>query len=280
MRTSNSTRSRLGWCLPLLVTLGGCVLGFRGEAEFAAEHALEQTTELRIDVPDTPLSIVACAADVPDTCPQTLRYDGSWLSVGGSRKDARQVASTPVLQFTRDEGFAVLRAQVPLSVEGLVDLEMGELRLPDDRHLDLRTGVGDVSVVGTEASVVVDVDVGDVDIRGADGGLGVRTGLGSIAVVTSGHAELRTEDGRVQVEQDGLPRDLVVVTGRGDVVVTLAADDDIDLQIRTRGRITVRTPSITTVTSGTLSRRNGNGSVRVELSSPRGDIEVRTVDPG
>ncbi|MCH9680989.1 MAG: DUF4097 domain-containing protein [Deltaproteobacteria bacterium] len=262
------------------LALAGCVLGFRGEAPFSAEHALTDTTELRIELPNTPLSVVACAADVPDTCPESLRYDGVWLSVGGSRKDAREQAATPTLEFSRDEGFAILGARVPLAVDGLVDLEMGQLRVPDDRHLDLRTGVGDVSVVGTEASVVIDVEIGDVEVRGADGGLAVRTGSGNIDVVTPGHAELRTGDGRVEVSQAGLARELTVVTGRGDMVVTLANDADIDLQVRTEGRISVRTPSITTVTSGQLDRRNGNGSVRIELSSTRGDIEVRTVDPG
>ena len=53
-----------------------------------------------------------------------------------------------------------------------------------------------------------------------------------------------------------------------------AIDADVDLEIRTRGRILVRTPSITVVGSGRFARRNGDGSVRVELSSPRGDIEV------
>lgn len=259
----------------LLLGLLGCALGFRGEAAFEGEHDLRGTEELRIELPDTPLTVVACAADVPDTCPETLRYEGAWVSVAGTRTDAREAASTPVLTFERDDGFATLRADVPLPVDGTVDLEMGELRLPDDRPLDLRTGVGDVSVRGVEASVIVDVTVGDVEVRGADGGLAVRTGLGELDVVISGHADLHTGEGSVVVEQTGAPRDLRARTDAGDITVTLASDADIDLEIHTRGRITVRTSSITTVTSGSLARRNGNGSIRVELRSPRGDVEVR-----
>jgi hypothetical protein len=267
-----------GWLA--LVLLAGCVLGFRGEAAFTGEHALDDTQELRIELPDTPLTVVACAAADPETCPASLRYEGTWLAVAGSRKDARADAATPTLVFERDAGFATLRAEIPLAVDGTLDLEMGTLQLPDDRDLDLRTGLGDVSVLGTEASVVIDVGVGDIEVRGADGGLAARTGLGDLDVVTRGHAELHTDDGLVQVEQSGAPRDLRVRTELGDITVTLASDADIDLEIHTRGRITVRTPSITSVTSGRLARRNGNGSIRVELSSSRGDIEVRSVDSG
>jgi Putative adhesin len=259
--------------------LCGCALGFRGEAAFTGTHSLDGTLELRIELPDTPLTVEACAADDPETCPAELHYEGKWLSVAGSRQDARDHAATPTLVLERDEGFATLRAELPLEVEGTVDLAMGTLRLPDDRDLDLRTGLGDVEVRGSEASVVIAVDMGDVRVRGADGGLAVHTGLGDLDVVTAGHAELHTDDGHVRVEQSGAPRDLRAHTGRGEITVTLASDADLDLEIHTAGRITVRTPSITTLTSGRLVRRQGNGSIRIELRSPRGDIEVRSVDP-
>lgn len=267
------------------VLLVGCTLGYRGEAPFTGEHALAGTQSLRIELPDTPLTVVACAADDPETCPESLRYDGVWLSVAGSRQDARDAAATPTLVFERDQlpgasvgelggGFATLRAEVPLAVDGTLDLELGTVVLPDDRHLDLRTGLGDVDVRGTEASVLVDVGVGDVVIRGADGGLSVRTGLGDLDIVTPGHAELQTSEGDVTLTQSGAARDLRIATGLGSIEVVLASDADIDLEIETRGRITVRTPSITVVGSGHFARRNGNASVRIELRSPRGDIDV------
>jgi len=271
---------RWPWIVAVSASLWGCVLGFRGEAGFEGQHDLSQTEELRISLPDTPLTVVACAADDPETCPPQLDYEGSWRSVAGSRSDARADAARPILWFERDEGFASLRAEVPLQVDGTVDLLMGEIRLPDDRHLDLRTGAGDVDVRGTEASVVIDIDIGDVRIRGADGGLGVRTGQGDLDVQTPGHAELRTGLGEVVVSQTGSPRDLLVRTEQGGIEVILASDADIDLEIRTRGRISVRTPSITTVTTGEFTRQSGNGSIHVVLSSPAGDVDVRSVDPG
>jgi hypothetical protein len=275
-------RARSSACA--LALLVGCALGFRGEAPFTGEHALEGTDSLRIDLPDTPLTVVACAADDPETCPQSLRYDGAWLSVAGSRQDARDAAATPTLVFERDQiqagvegeqgAFATLRAEVPLSVDGTLDLELDMIELPDDRHLDLRTGLGDVDVRGTVASVLVDVGVGDVLVRGADDGLAVRTGLGNLDIVTPGHAELHTGQGNVILVQSGAARDLRARTELGTIKVTLASDADVDLEITTRGRITVRTPSIAVVGSGRFARRNGDASVRIELSSPRGDIEV------
>ncbi len=261
------------------ILLVGCVIGYRGEAEFAGEHDLAGTDELRVALPDTPLTIQACQADEPDTCPALLRYDGAWVSVAGSRADARRLASRPTLRFTRDEGFASLGAELPLSVDGLVDLQMSTITLPDDRDLDLRTGVGDVTVRGVEATVVIDVEVGAVEVFGADAGLAVRTGQGAITVETAGHAELRTAEGDVRVTQTGAARDLLVDTEGGAIEVTLATDADIDLEINTRGRIVVRTPSITTVTEGHFARQNGNRSMRVRLSTPRGDVSVNSVDP-
>jgi hypothetical protein len=102
----------------------------------------------------------------------------------------------------------------------------------------------------------------------------VRTGLGQLDIETPGHAEIHTGEGHVTLVQTGAPRALRIRTELGNLKVTLSSDADIDLDIRTRGRISVVTPSITVVGSGRFARRNGDGSVRVELSSPRGDIEV------
>lgn len=254
--------------------LAACAVGYRGEAPFTGEHDLGGTAELRIELPDTPLVIEACSADEPDTCPPLLSYSGVWHAVAGTRDDARRSASRPSLVFERDDGFAALRAAVPLPVQGVVDLQLEAVTVPDDRDLDLRTGVGDVTVLGSEAAVAVEIDIGDVEVRGADGGLGIYTGDGDVDVATGGHADIYTGSGHVVVEQTGDPRDVIVQTRAGSIRVELASDADVDLEIRTRGRISVRTDTITTVTSGSFERRNGSGARRVQLTSPRGEIEV------
>ena len=49
--------------LSTVLLLAGCALGYRGEAELLGEHDLRDTTELRVELPDTPLSVEACAAE-------------------------------------------------------------------------------------------------------------------------------------------------------------------------------------------------------------------------
>jgi hypothetical protein len=269
--------------LPCLLA-SACVLGYRGEAEFSASHDLEGIDEIRIDLPDTPLSVSGCAAG-SEGCPDVLAYEGRWIALGGTKSDAESNAVAPRLRFTEAEGFAALQADVPLSRDGLVDLEMDEVRLPDDRDLDLRTGIGDVEVVGLAASVLVDVKVGDVRVIGADGGLGVHTGRGRIEVQTPGHAELESDLGSIEVTQTPTTgtsaanaRDLTVRAGGGDVVVHLASDSDITLVVRAEGTIRVSTPAITTVTSGALERRTGNGAIRIEIDA-EDDVLVDLAEP-
>jgi hypothetical protein len=254
--------------------LAGCVLGFRGEGTFFGEHDLDGIDTVSIDLPSTPLTVSACDHTAVAACPAQLSYDGRWMSTGGTRSDAEENTTRPQLRLDREGAFAALRAIVPLSVRGLVDLQMGEIVLPDDRDLEIRTTLGDVSVTGTIASVIIDVDIGHVRVRGADAGLGVQTGLGDIDARSPGHVDLRTEEGDVTLVQTGDPRDVVIDTGEGHVLVELADDANVDLRIRTEGTIRVNTARMTTITSGRYERRLGTGAVLVDLRSGHGRIEV------
>ncbi len=256
-----------------LVMLTACVLGYRGLAAVAGEHDLAGIDEIRIDLPDTPMTVTGCSAGT-EACPEVLSYRGAWQSTGGTGRDAERNATAPRLRFSTDGAFAALVAVVPLEVVGQVDLVMDEISVPDDRDLDLRTGVGDVQVVGVVASVVIDVEVGDVSVFGADAGLGVHTGRGDLQIETPGAADVETGRGSVDVTQTGEGRDLRVHADAGSVVVRLASDANLELTIDTPDTIRIQTDAITTVTSGHFERRTGSGNVRVELSSNGGDVEV------
>jgi hypothetical protein len=262
--------------LIVALAVASCVLGFRGEGTFFGEHELDGIDTLRIELPSTPIVVSTCDHAMPATCPDVVSYEGRWMSIGGTRSDAEESTTRPRLQLDRDGAFAALRAVVPLSVRGLVDLQMDEIVLPDDRDLDVRTRLGDITITGSRASVLVDVEVGDVTVRGANAGLGVRTGLGEIDVESPGHLDLRTDDGHVRVVQTGDARDVLVRSGDGNVVVELADDADIDLRIRTPGTIEVRTQRLTTITSGHYDRRLGTGAVLVDLSTDHGRVEIRS----
>lgn len=265
--------------LVAMLSLTACVIGVRGEAAFEAEHDLAGVDELRIDLPSTPITIVACDATVADLCPPTLRYDGVWMSTGGTAEDARRNAARPSLELRSADGFAQLRAHVPLSVVGLVELEMGEIRLPDDRDLHVLTTLGDVYVQGVRAAVSVEVDVGDVTIRGGDGGVGVRAGVGLVDVHTAGHADLRVEDGSVRVVQTAGAQDLFVATSAGSIDVTLASDRDLDLHVRAPGTIRVQTETINAITEGSFARRTGTAAHVVDLRTATGNVTVRLASP-
>lgn len=251
----------------------GCVLGFRGAAHFSEEHEIDGIRTVRLELPSTPIRMHGCAS-----CPAVLRYDGRWLSTGGTQRDADANARVPHLALERGDGLAVLRAVIPLSVSGEVELELADLALPGDLDLEVRTRVGDVAIDGVLGYVVVEIETGQVTIDGATG-LEVVTQFGAIEVASPGPVELRTGEGEVRLRQTGEPEDAVIVTGLGDIAVELADDADLDLQITTRGSIHVDTPRIRTTTSDRFERRTGDGSVVVRLQSARGRVEVMLVEP-
>jgi hypothetical protein len=256
------------------LALVACAFGYRGEAAFEGSHALGGVLSVRIELPDTPLHVVACDADDVALCPERLRYDGDWVSTGGTRGEAEETALAPTLVFEREGEVAALRAEVPLSAVGLVDLRMGTLELPDDRDLDLRTGIGDVMVEQVEAAVAVDVGVGDVTVRGGAGGVAIRTELGRVEVTTAGIVDVEDDEGDVEIVQTGPARDTFVDAGEGDVRIALAEDGDLDVDIRASGTIRVSTSTIATITSGHFAREVGDGTVRIEVIAWDGDVEV------
>jgi DUF4097 and DUF4098 domain-containing protein YvlB len=219
--------------------------------------------------------VIACDAEAPDLCPPTLRYDGVWMSTGGTNEDARRNASRPILELRRDDAFARLAAVVPLEVAGLVELEMGDIRLPGDRDVALITTLGDVEVEGVHASIAVEVDIGDVTIRGGDEGVGVNLGVGSIDVETPGHADLRVDTGDVRVVQTAGGQDLFVSVGSGSIDVELGSDADLELEIRAPGTIRVQTDTVNAITTGSPSRRTGAAQHRIELHTTSGDVTVK-----
>ena len=275
---SRVTLAVVGLAATWIVGLGACVIGYRGKAAISGEHDLVGIEEVRIELPDTPVDLVACTPveDDPDICPETLSYRAVWSSVAGTSKDAEDNAAKPTIQVAREDGFALITAVVPISVAGLVDLEMETIELPGDRDLQIVGGVGDVAIDGPAATVTVSIDVGDVDVIGGDEGLAVNTEQGSIEVLTAGHADLRTGRGTVVVEQTVGSRDLLVHTGDGNIDVTLAGDADVDLVVRSTGSIRVDTPQITTITERSFERQVGTGTVTIELVTRRGSVEVRS----
>ncbi|HET6584371.1 MAG TPA: DUF4097 family beta strand repeat-containing protein [Nannocystaceae bacterium] len=256
-----------------LVCACACVLGYRGEAMLDASWDVAGVVAVRIDLPSTPIEIVACDVAAPVACPETLAVVGRVLSTGGTAKEARAHAEDLALLFEREDGLASLRAEIPLAARGLVELEIERIDVPGDRDLDVRTSLGDVSVVGARGAVSVDVDTGDVAIEDGDGGVAVRLRHGRIDAATPGDADLVCEAGDVALVQTGDARDAYVRAAAGDVRIELADDAALDLDLHAGGTIRVTTTTIVSVTDGELVREVGEGTTRVEVHAS-GDVTI------
>ena len=254
----------------LVLSLGACALGYRGVVEIEAEYVLADIRAVRLDLPDTPITVTGAPAST------TLHLTGFWSSVGGTSKSAADYAAAPRLDFAVDGRFAALTAVIPVDARELVDLEVTGVTIPSDRDLEIWTGLGDVQVAHVQGNISIDVGAGDVEVFGGAGGVAVRTGAGDIDIITTGHADGSTRRGRIHLVQEGVGGSDVILSALvGDIVVDLASDANLDLEIAAGGDIRVQTRTVSTVTRRRFSREVGNGGVKVWLEAPYGHVTVR-----
>ncbi|MEM6295492.1 MAG: hypothetical protein AAGA54_29730 [Myxococcota bacterium] len=254
--------------------LVGCTAGVRAEGAFEGEVDLDGLRTVMVDLPSTPLRVEGCDPTVPESCPDSVRVEGRWHAIGASQAEAERTAGRPAVVFERGPALLRISAAVPLEVDGLVDLEVDEVGLPADVDVDLRTSLGDVRVRGMEGSVLVDVEAGDIDVQGPMRSAGLHTGAGDVVAVVEGPVDIEAADGGVYVEQ-GVPGvDVFVEAPGGDVEVWLLDDTNLDLEVRTPGRVRVQTDAISAQARGRYDARTGTGAVRVEVTAG-GDVDIR-----
>ncbi len=250
-----------------LVFALACVLGYRGTAELDVQRDLAGVVAVSIDLPSTPIAVVGCDAGAPAACPDALVLVGRVHSTGGTANEARDHAAELELVFETIDGFLSVRADVPLAVRGIVELEVEQIDLPSDRDLDVRTSLGDVSVVGMRGAVTIDVDTGDVAIEGGDAGVSVELGRGTLDVATGGTVDVDVGSGDVAIVQTGDARDVYVDAHGGDVTIELASDADLALDVDAGGTIRVTTDTVVSIGDDELVRTVGEGSVRVVVDA-------------
>lgn len=267
-RTARTTAAALALALGS-ATASGCIVGSRGVVEIAAEYSVQNVNAVRIDLPDTPLSVRG------DPTAAHLNLRARWFSVGGTIDVAEKNATAPSFDYQIDGGFALLQAVVPVDVREVVDLEVDSITLPVDRDIELHTGLGDVVVTHMEGNVSVDIDAGTVFIVGGAGGVGARTGVGDVEIHSPGNVDVSTGVGDVLVEQSGPGGNSVhVLANEGDVEVTLSSDANLHVKVDALGDIRIQTGTISTVTSGSFEREVGNGTVEVWITAPLGNVRV------
>ncbi len=252
----------------------GCSLGVRAQGAFEAEVELSGAQALSIDLPSTPVSVRGCDGAVPESCPDAVRLSGRWHAIGATASEAKRSAARPSIAFEADGEWLRMRAEVPLSVQGLVDLELGEVVLPHGTDLEVITALGDVQVRAMTGSVLVDVEVGDIDVRGEMRSTGVHVEQGQVVVIGSGPVEVHAERGGVRVEQTAGADDVRIVAPGGGVELRIGSDIDVDLRVQTPGAIRVQTDAFSAATSGLYRDRSGTGATRIEVDAGA-DVTIR-----
>lgn len=263
------------WCaLGLLAGLSACIVGQRGFVEFSAEYPLFEVQAVRFDLPDTPMTVRG------DPLADQVELAGYWFSVGGTVAVAEANAAEPSLAWARESGFAELSALVPADLRELVDLEVGEITVPEGLDVELVTGLGNIEVAHVIGNVSVDIETGNIEIFGGDEGVAARTHFGDIEVRSPGAIDAYTAQGEVSIAQTGIGGNAIFAEAiGGSIRVELLADTNLALDIHAGGDIRVQTSTISTISRGTFHREVGNATVAVELYAPTGSVTVVLVDP-
>lgn len=273
--------------------LAGCAFGFRAMVEFDGSAGLDGVGTVILDLPDTDVT-------VNPTGTEAVTWRGRWTSFGGSEKEAEKAAESPRLVFDTDTGnyagnrVVRLTEDIPLVLDGLVELELESVELPRTVALEIRVPRGDVSVrrsgaigVSDIAPAIIEVDEGDVSVTVA-ADVTVRSGVGAVDVEAGGSVRILNRRGAVYLRHGGIVAEggstptpeIEIVSRRGDVDVHLADDDYAGMRFDLEGReIRVDTPMATTVASGAWSSVVGDGSLRVTVRARGGDVLIRTDDP-
>lgn len=265
MFTRTHTSRRTAWAVGVTVLAGACVFGFRGEADFAGEASLADVDTVLLELPATELVVAGEASR------DFIDWQGTWVSVGGSSKDALAAASAPQLLWESFDGVGRLSASVDVSLRDLTSLD----------HLDVQSatylaheivGTGNVFVTGIDAYVSVTLDGGDVEILGGVEQLHVNTARGDIDLTTSAAVDARSGAGRVTVRAE-VPRDIEIET-TGGVRVELAEASNLDIDIVGAGKVVVQLDTATHIGAGTYRRVIGLGDHRLRIRSNGGAVDV------
>lgn len=248
-----------------ILGMAACVLGFRGESEFAGEASLGDLDTVTLELPPTELVLAGDAAR------NYIDWQGTWMSVGGSSADALAAANGPELRWESFQGVGRLSALVDVSLRDLTSLE----------HLDVQSasyvaheivGTGNVFITGIDAYVSVTLDGGDVEILGGLEQLHVSTKRGDIDLTTSAAVDAYSGAGRVTVRAE-VPRDIEIETS-GRVRIELADVNDLDIDITGAGRVDVQLEGIAHIGAGTYRRIVGAGSNKLYVRSNGGDVDL------
>ncbi len=192
---------------------------------------------------------------------------------GGTPDEARSRAQEYTVIVEESDSLVTIRQP---DVSGLsVDLT---IRLPESAAVEIRTEMGDVSVMEHPAAVRVNTRAGSVRVRGASGVVEISADSGDVTVedVESPSVALDTKSGNLDLSR--VRGNLNARTAAGDITLkesfgkvvaleSVSGDVSIDLTEPVVGSLNVRT-----VSGGVTIDVPDGGDCRVSLSSLRGEV--------
>lgn len=201
----------------------------------------------------------------------TVHHTGDTVSVevgrtkGGFFKGRPQIGVTVVVP--RDSDATVETDSADILTQGRlgalsVSTGSGDVTVDTAREMELKTGSGDIEIVGCEDHLRATTGSGDIEIKRAGAGNQLSTGSGDIEVDTL-EGDLRAKTGSGDITVKASDGHLDAKTGSGDVAVRAGASGTITVA-GASGDVTVG------VVPGT--------AVWVDLNTVTGDVRNRLED--
>jgi hypothetical protein len=248
-----------------LVALGGCIVNVRGFSEFERSEGAQGISALVVELPRSGVSIVGARES-------EIRWRGRWWALGPSAAEAQNNADAASWRLEIDLPVARLAASIPLAIEGLVEVELDRLSVPEGVDVTVLTESGDVEATGLRGHFAAVVESGDLQAD-VEGSVSADIGDGEVDVQAGSHVDIRSDGGDVRVAIDAVG-DVIISAETGDVEVHLADDRDLDVLITAGGRIEVDTAQVAHVGERELRRAVGDADVRLWIEAPGGSVRV------
>lgn len=144
---------------------------------------------------------------------------------------------------------------------------------------EVSSELGEITLIDTRGDTVARTDLGDVSASGVDGYLTLESRLGTVlASDVTGINRVHTDLGNVKIDLLSVRGDVDVGTNLGDVVVGVADDLDLDIEVESDGGISSDL-SLSDLRSsgGHFSGRLNRGGSRFRVSSDLGKVSLRSI---
>lgn len=251
------------------VLVGGCVFGYRGAVPFAAEATLAGIDTVVIDLPPTQMQLVG----VPTAL--DVRWEGRFVALGASPKDALASAERLELSWESWERIGRLYADLPTDIEDISELE--QVRIESAAYLAHEIhGEGSLFVSNIDAFLAIEFVSGRVEVLGGLDEIRVGLGEGAVVLRTAAAVVVHSGGGTVELELDD-PRS-TVVDADGLVDIALAFTDDLAIDIADAGQIIVDIDAAAHIGRGSYQRTLGDGSRPLRVRAGGGNVELRMLD--